>query len=230
MSAADQCRAVDLLIYGNSLDDTHHLLFLRDLEGNMGGWSAQDVIVMHKAFVDNNGDKSREQAAKQGLSADGLAEFNSRNGLAFNSLKFFVEGMSLTYNVNRGGMTFAEADQEYRDRVQREALSGMALIFGIFTDAMMTGKRSMLPKDLADYGPKRIENLDDFISNPKQLKNATPNEWYNALKDNGYKPQPLSGGSLKDIPFENGGGFKVNWGGDKIIQYHPSGGHHGGVA
>lgn len=27
---------------------------------------------------------------------------------------------------------------------------------------------------------------------------------------NGYNSQPLSGGSYKGIPFEDGGGFKVN--------------------
>ncbi|MDO5539040.1 MAG: hypothetical protein Q4F83_03045 [Eubacteriales bacterium] len=34
---------------------------------------------------------------------------------------------------------------------------------------------------------------------------------------------------FKGIPFEEGGGFKVNWGGDRIIQYHPVNLSHHGV-
>ncbi|OPX45596.1 hypothetical protein CLHUN_05330 [Ruminiclostridium hungatei] len=76
---------------------------------------------------------------------------------------------------------------------------------------------------------KNLKGLDDFLNNPSKLKNVTPNELYNHLKNNGYNPQPLSGGSYKGVTFENGGGFKVNWGGDRILQYHPAGkGHHGG--
>jgi hypothetical protein len=47
---------------------------------------------------------------------------------------------------------------------------------------------------------------------------------------NGYDVKPLSKGSYKGIPFEEGGGFKVNWGGDRILQYHPAdASHHGGA-
>jgi hypothetical protein len=78
---------------------------------------------------------------------------------------------------------------------------------------------------------KNLDSLDDFINDPSKLKNLTPDELYNYLKNNGYNPQPLSDGSLKGILFEDGGGFKVNWGGDKLLQYHPAGsGHHGGNA
>jgi len=76
---------------------------------------------------------------------------------------------------------------------------------------------------------KNIKGLDDLISNPSKLKGVSPDELYKYLKDNGYNPQPLGGGSLKGVHFEEGGGFKVNWGGDRILQYHPAGGHHGGV-
>ena len=67
------------------------------------------------------------------------------------------------------------------------------------------------------------------MNDPSKLKNVKPDELYNYLKNNGYNPQPLSGGSFKGVSFEDGGGFKVNWGGDRILQYHPAGkGHHGG--
>jgi hypothetical protein len=63
------------------------------------------------------------------------------------------------------------------------------------------------------------------------LGDATPNEWYQYFKDNGYNPQPMSKGGLGGVPLDQGGGFKVNWGGDRIWEYHPSGlNHHGGDA
>lgn len=66
------------------------------------------------------------------------------------------------------------------------------------------------------------------MNDPSKLKGLSPKEVYQYLKDNGYNPVPLNDGRLKGIPFEEGGGFKVNWGGDRILQYHPAGGRHGG--
>lgn len=74
-----------------------------------------------------------------------------------------------------------------------------------------------------------IKGLDDILSEPSKLKGVKADELYKYLKDNGYNPQPLSGGSLKGKAFEDGGGFKVNWGGDRILQYHPGSRHHGDV-
>ena len=47
------------------------------------------------------------------------------------------------------------------------------------------------------------------------------------MKENGYDPQPLGQGSTAGVTFEAGGGFKVTWGGDRLLQYHPGGGIHG---
>lgn len=45
-----------------------------------------------------------------------------------------------------------------------------------------------------------------------------------------YEVKPLSRGKYKGVSFEDGGGFKVNFGGDGILQYHPEkGSHHGGA-
>ena len=75
-----------------------------------------------------------------------------------------------------------------------------------------------------------IHNLDDFLTNPDKLSGISGNELYDYLIKNGYDVQPLSKGSFKGIPFEEGGGFKVNWGGDRILQYHPENlSHHGGA-
>jgi RHS repeat-associated protein len=72
-------------------------------------------------------------------------------------------------------------------------------------------------------GKINIKSVDDLFTNPKALSAATPDEWYKYLKYNGYNPQPLgSKSSLQGIPFEEGGGFRINWGGDRYLQYHPS--------
>lgn len=74
---------------------------------------------------------------------------------------------------------------------------------------------------------KKIESLSDLLDNPERLSEFTPEEIYVWLNNNGYNVQPLSRGSLKNKPFDSGGGFKVNFGGDGLFQYHPSGFHHG---
>ena len=72
--------------------------------------------------------------------------------------------------------------------------------------------------------------LDEFLNNPQKLADLTENELYDYLRNKGYEVQPLSRGSFKGVPFEKGGGFKVNWGGDRILQYHPTkSSHHGGA-
>ena len=49
------------------------------------------------------------------------------------------------------------------------------------------------------------------------------------LQRAGYNVNPLGKGSLKDKRFEDGGDFKINFGGDGIFQYHPAkGSHHEG--
>ena len=82
----------------------------------------------------------------------------------------------------------------------------------------------------SEGGLDTIHKLDDLLTNPDKLSGLSGNELYDYLIKNGYDVQPLSRGSFKGIPFEEGGGFKVNWGGDRILQYHPeNSSHHGGA-
>ncbi len=75
-----------------------------------------------------------------------------------------------------------------------------------------------------------IDSIEDIIEKPDILSNIDSTTLYDYLIENGYHVQPLSRGKLRDIPFEQGGGFKVNWGGDRIIQFHPeSASHHQGA-
>ncbi|MBE7036317.1 MAG: hypothetical protein E7403_03380 [Ruminococcaceae bacterium] len=79
-------------------------------------------------------------------------------------------------------------------------------------------------------GLDTLDDLDDLLTNPSRLTNVDEQQLYDYLIERGYEVQPLSRGSFKGIPFEKGGGFKVNWGGDRILQYHPcNASHHGGA-
>ncbi len=73
----------------------------------------------------------------------------------------------------------------------------------------------------------KINSLDDFLNEPKKLGGIKPDVLYNYLVEKGYSLSPLMDGDLRGIEFKDGGGFKVNWGGDRILQYHPRGRHHG---
>ena len=82
---------------------------------------------------------------------------------------------------------------------------------------------------------KRIkeENGLDLASrisgHPKMLSAYTPRGLYYALKESGYEIKPLKGKNYRDIPFEEGGGYRVNFGGDGLLMYHPGErSHHGG--
>ena len=78
----------------------------------------------------------------------------------------------------------------------------------------------------ASYGG----SIDTFVANPKNLGKHSSSQIYDWLKKIKMDPKPLGQGSIKGIPYEDGGGYRVNWGGDKLFQYHPPGGHHGGSA
>jgi hypothetical protein len=74
------------------------------------------------------------------------------------------------------------------------------------------------------------DDLEELIKNPKLLGNAEPEEWYDFLENNGYSPCPLGDGRLENIPFNQGGGFIIRWGGDRVLMYHPAKkSHHKGA-
>ncbi|MBQ6321121.1 hypothetical protein IJI17_02810 [Candidatus Saccharibacteria bacterium] len=49
----------------------------------------------------------------------------------------------------------------------------------------------------------------------------SPRQLYDELARRGFDVKPLSRGHFGGVEFDNGGGFKVNYGGDGILQYHP---------
>ena len=83
---------------------------------------------------------------------------------------------------------------------------------------------------LESAGEISIKSLDDFLSNPKAVADATSDQWYQYFEENGFNPEPLSGGTHKGVSYSDGGGYIIRWGGDRAFEYHPGGlNHHGGV-
>ncbi len=80
---------------------------------------------------------------------------------------------------------------------------------------------------------KRVEDKTGFayqiFTHPTLLQAYSPEGLKKALENAGYIVMPLGQGSLKGKTFEEGGGFRTVFGGDKYIQYHPAlNSHHGG--
>lgn len=69
-----------------------------------------------------------------------------------------------------------------------------------------------------------------IAAHPKMLGAYTPKGFKASLENAGFEVKPLSDGAFKDVPFEAGGGFKVNFGDGGVIMYHPAEkSHHGGA-
>lgn len=77
---------------------------------------------------------------------------------------------------------------------------------------------------------KIIEEHDgiaqQIADNPKLLRHYTPESLKCELENAGYDVRPLGKGSLKGILFEDGGGYRISYDGDKYLQYHPSKNSH----
>lgn len=63
--------------------------------------------------------------------------------------------------------------------------------------------------------------LHELITNPEYLRYYTPFEIRKKLEACGYRILPLASGSLKGLPFEAGGGYKINFEDGGLFQYHP---------
>lgn len=68
-----------------------------------------------------------------------------------------------------------------------------------------------------------------IAENPKLLANYTPASLKEKLLEDGYTVHSLGRGALKGVLFEDGGGYRTSYKGDKYLQYHPEkGSHHNG--
>lgn len=76
-----------------------------------------------------------------------------------------------------------------------------------------------------------IQNVAaDLVEHPGKLASLTPEQLIERFEKAGMEIKPLRHGSLKDVPFSEGGGFKVNFEDGGLFQYHPATkSHHGGA-
>lgn len=71
------------------------------------------------------------------------------------------------------------------------------------------------------------ETVDAIIENHEALSEFTPKSMKSFLEECGYGVKPLgSRSSLKGQSLDDGGGYRVNFGGDGYFQYHPENGSH----
>lgn len=69
-----------------------------------------------------------------------------------------------------------------------------------------------------------------IAANPKMLSAYTPKGFKAALENAGFDVRPLGDGAFKGVAFEDGGGFRVNFGDGGVIMYHPAErSHHSGA-
>ena len=69
-----------------------------------------------------------------------------------------------------------------------------------------------------------------LAEHPQRLASYTPESLKEALEQEGFEIKPLKKGSLKNISFADGGGYKANFEDGGIIQYHPAEySHHNGA-
>lgn len=69
-----------------------------------------------------------------------------------------------------------------------------------------------------------------IVRAPGKLAEYTPGSLKKELENRGFSVKPLSRGAHKGKTFEDGGGWKVNFGNDGLIQYHPEKrSHHEGA-
>ena len=83
------------------------------------------------------------------------------------------------------------------------------------------------------YGTNNVTwdsaSIDDIIDMPSRITDFSPEQVADLAQKSGWSVPPLGKGSLKGIPYEQGGGLSMHEpnGCSLYIQYHPGGGHHG---
>ncbi len=66
----------------------------------------------------------------------------------------------------------------------------------------------------------------DIIQNHSELQYYTAKSMFDFLNIIGFDVRPLSKGHLQEKSFQDGGGYKIYFGGDGEFQYHPLDGSH----
>ena len=118
--------------------------------------------------------------------------------------------------VQRLSFDMENSEENEEKTVANSAGSGI-----IYTKRMFTIYNAFAKATTSD------ELVDAVINNHKALADFTPETMKKMLTELGYDVRPLgSKSSLKGIPFEEGGGYRVSFGGDGYFQYHPKTNSH----
>lgn len=82
-----------------------------------------------------------------------------------------------------------------------------------------------------DFSAKGEDFVRQIVDNLKLFGSFdTPDNLKLALENVGFEVKPLGDGQLKGVPFEDGGGYRINFSDDGVIMYHPEEhSHHGGA-
>lgn len=158
----------------------------------------------YKKFVEGHPQAQAREKAVKNKAADREQFRRYRAVLGENAPKTLEEFQRMKYT---GGEKWAVLRQDIKTELgRREIVSALA------------------------KGP----SSDDFGAvvrkNHHGLRAYSPAEMKAALARSGFDVKPLSRGNFKGVPFEQGGGYKTNYGGNGIFQYHPeSRSHHGGA-
>lgn len=137
-------------------------------------------------------------------------------------------GCEIEYTSKRGERTYQTgysrsnnwlSEEEYQRRVNH-GLAGRQLtpqerIINAAIEMQMRDKKS-------------LTLVNAIIDNHEALQHYTPAGMKKRFERARYTVQPLGSRSkhVPNIPFEQGGGFRVHFGGDGYLQYHPAGGRH----
>ncbi|MDI9468670.1 MAG: hypothetical protein QM296_00505 [Bacillota bacterium] len=105
---------------------------------------------------------------------------------------------------------------EENDKVEREKRKQARM------ERLEGGKNKLTPEQRAF--------IVDLEYSPDKLAEYTPEQLKAKFESLGFEVKPLGRGDLKNIPFESGGGYRINYGGDSYLQYHPDEGSHHGEA
>lgn len=127
-----------------------------------------------------------------------------------------VLGMTLEERLALRQKCMDEVDAEWEEKMKRE-------------DSLKNADKETIDSYFSNGGANATIQIEDLVSDSHKLENYTPHSLNIILANSGYEVKPLNRGSLKGVSLEDGGGYKVNFGKDGILQYHPAGGHHDGI-
>lgn len=139
-------------------------------------------------------------------------------------------GCTIEYTSKKGVRTYQTGKSSPKNWLSEEQFKRRR-DYGLLGEKMSPQTRiinAAIEMQIRDNISKTL--VDAIMENHDALKSYTPEDMKKRLEIAGYEVKPLADGSLKGKAFEEGGGYKINFGGDGIFQYHPAErSHHGGA-